>query len=462
MIECTSRRRFLKTATAVAGIQFLPGGIVGLRAGEGAANRVNLAFVGVGGRGEAHWTSFAGQNFVAFCDVDSSMAAGAMRANPGVPLYFRYRDLLAQRAEEIDAVVVSTADHSHFAIAKAAMELGKHVYVEKPLAQSVAQVRELKRLAVEKGVVTQMGNQGHSTPAIRQCREMVQAGMLGAVRRVQCWTDRPVNWWPQGRAKYPGEERTPRFVDWEAWLDGIDAERFPYAEAVHPFAWRGFQAFGTGALGDMACHVMDAAVWSLDLGPPTSVTAEVEGGGGGLTYPQSSRVTYRFPARGEMPELELVWTDGNAFRPERPAQLEEKRMMGNPDGGSLIEGELATMMGDSHSSNIEVIPEPLQKEFQERLPERSIPRVRSHWHDFINAIREGRQPSSSIQDYSANLTEIVLLGALAQRFPGEVLEYDAENLRFAGHEAATAVLTDPRAGVVGSLVHDKGNWKVAS
>lgn len=431
-------------------MQFLPGGIVGLRAEAGAANKVNLGFVGVGGRGEAHVSGFAGQNFVAFCDVDRKRAASALAAHPQVPMFSRYREMLEKMGSQLDAVVISTADHSHFAVAKAAMELGKHVYVEKPLAQSVAQVRALKALALEKKVVTQMGNQGHSNAAMRRCREMVQAGLLGPVRRVECWTDRPVNWWVQGQADYPVAQSVPETLDWEGWLDGLNEDEFPYSEAVHPFDWRGFLAFGTGALGDMACHVMDGSVWALDLGAPLSVTAQTSGDGSAVMFPTSSRVTYRFPARGDMPELELIWSDGTAFPVKRPPQLEADRALGTPEGGYLIHGQDASMMGDVYSQMVEVFPSARKKELETEMPEESIPRVRSHWHDFLGAIRQRRQPSSSIPDSAANLTEIVLLGALAQRFPGETLEYDAATMTIRNHPAASAVLQDPRAGARGA------------
>lgn len=444
----SSRRHFLKTAAAFAGIQFLPSGIVSLHANQGANSKVNMAFVGVGGRGKALWSSFRGQNFVGFCDIDSREMIEAASEYPDTPRYSSYQTMLEELDGQIDAVVIATPDHTHFEIAKAAMEMGKHVYVEKPLAQSVAQVRQLKALAEANNLVTQMGNQGHSTGSIRTCREVVQAGLLGPVHRVQCWTDRPVNWWPQGFDQIPAGQPIPEQVDWNTWLGICQGSDYAYSNAIHRFKWRGFQAFGTGALGDMACHIMDAAFWSLDLGSPTSVTAEISDTANNVSYPVSSKVTYRFPARGEMPAVELIWTDGE-YRPERPEQIEADRQMGNPSGGSLIEGEIATMMGDSHSEVIRIIPETLHKEMEESFPERSIPRVRSHWHDFINAIHEGRQPSASIQEYSGALTETVLLGALAQRFPNEVLEYDAANMAFTNHAEATEVLTNPHHGVAG-------------
>lgn len=379
--------------------------------GPSPNNRLNLALVGVGGRGTAAVEGLAAETYVAFCDVDDKRAAQSYESHPDVPKFKDYREMFAAMGDKIDGVVISTPDHMHFPIAMTAIALGKHVYCEKPLTHTIEEARLLTAAAKARGVITQMGNQGHSNEGTRLLKEWIEAGVLGEVQEIHSWTDRPI--WPQGLKLPDHTEETPPIpetLDWDLWL-GVAAAR-DYDRAYAPFRWRGWWDFGCGALGDMACHVMDAAYWSLDLGPPSSVNA-IAANGTQHSCPVSSVVTYQFPGRGSRAPLKWMWYDGG-LRPSFPADFELDRKLGG--NGSLVIGSEASVITNTYNSSLRVYPETRMREIVPKLPAKTLPRVQSDNHHaaWADAIRDGRQPASSF-DYSGPFTETVLLGVIASR-----------------------------------------------
>ncbi|RMG85825.1 MAG: gfo/Idh/MocA family oxidoreductase, partial [Bacteroidetes bacterium] len=264
-----SRRDFMKnTALAAGGILIVPRHVLGGRGFTPPSDKLNIAYVGVGGRGARHVQTTTSQNMVAFCDVDDARAAETFKKYPKVPRYKDFRKML-DREKEVDAVMIATPDHTHAPVAMAAMKLDKHVYVEKPLTHNIYEARLLTETARERGLVSQMGNQGSSGDGVREIVEWIEAGTIGEVTKVHCWTNRPI--WPQGVPTPSGKHEVPKELDWDLWL-GPAAWR-DYNPAYLPFKWRGWWDFGTGALGDMGCHIIDPPFKALRLGYPESVEA---------------------------------------------------------------------------------------------------------------------------------------------------------------------------------------------
>jgi predicted dehydrogenase len=416
-IPRVSRRDFLKNASLASAASLAFPYIA--RGAESASNRLNIALCGVGGQGRSALDGTKGENFVAFCDVDDERAADTYKEYPEVPRFRDYREMFDKMGNQIDAVTVSTPDHMHFPIALAALQLGKHVFVEKPLTHTVWEARQLAQLAREKKVATQMGNQGHANEGTRVLREWVQAGVLGEVREVHSWTNRPI--WPQG-VQPPDHSKfipvVPGTLSWDVWL-GV-AQARDYDPAYLPFSWRGYWDFGTGALGDMGCHIMDGAFWALDLDAPTWVEA-ISGKMTGISPPQSSMVTYQFPARGSMPPLKWIWYDGG-LQPIPPHDFEMDRQL--PENGTLIVGSKATVLCDTYYASVRIAPEAKMRELAPSLPAKSIPRVEGgHFAEWIRACKGGT-PAGSNFDYSSRLTEVVLLSNVAIR-AGRRIEWDA-------------------------------------
>jgi predicted dehydrogenase len=322
----------------------------------------------------------------------------------------------------------------HFLPAYMAIAMGKHVFVQKPLTQTIWEARELLRLARRHKVCTQMGNQGHATEAPKQVAEWIRGGVIGDVKEVNIWTNRPI--WPQGMKERPTPEQPKTEMDWDLWL-GRAATR-PYSPAYHTFKWRGWLDFGTGALGDMGCHSIDAPFFAMELGSPRSIIAETSG----VTaeaYPDWSIVTYEFPARGQWPAVTLKWydgeKDGQPNLPPRPKELEQGRKMNR--SGQLYYGAKGVMLSQAESaSGIRLIPESFMKEMKDKLPEKSLPRVphENHYWDWLGAIRKGDPHASGTQfEFAVPLTEIVLLGNIALRVPGQKVEWDAKRMRITSH-----------------------------
>jgi len=342
--------------------------------------------------------------------------------------------------KDFDAVVVATPDHNHAVVAMAAMQLGKHVYVQKPLTRTISEARALAEAARKYKVVSQMGNQGHSEEGLRLMQEWVAAGAIGQIREVHCWTNRPV--WPQGYARPTDTPAVPAGLDWNLWI-GPSPMR-PYNPEYHPFSWRAWMDFGAGAMGDMGCHVMDAAFTVLKLGAPTSVIASeavnvvrTPGAGPGFggskrveyddSYPPSSIIHLSFPARGDMPPVKLHWYDGGLL-PERPEELEPERNL--PESGTIFVGDKGKMWCETYSESPRLIPETAMAAFTPRPP-KTLPRVpegrNGHEKNWLDAIRQKGQAVSNF-DYSGPFTEVVLLGNVALRFPGQRLMWDGPNM----------------------------------
>ncbi len=383
--------------------------------------KMRVACVGCGGKGSSDAGGVSGEEIVALCDVDFARAAGTFRKYPNAKRYKDFRQMLIEMDDQIDAVTVSTPDHMHFPPAMMAITMGKHVYVQKPLTHTIAEARALTLAAHKHEVVTQMGNQGHAGEGTRLLREWVQAGAIGDVHEVHFWTNRPI--WPQGIDRPEETEQVPPTLDWNRWL-GVAPER-PYNKCYLPFNWRGWWDFGCGALGDMGCHIMDAAFWALDLRYPTSVEA-VSSPVNDETAPSWSVVTYEFPARGKMPPVKVTWSDGGKL-PPRPKDLEEGRKLSR--GGQLLIGDKGTIMDTSdYCRSPRLIPEQAMKDFLPNRPEQTIPRVPggNPYFEWIMACKGGPAPGSNV-DHSGPLTEMVLLGNLAIRL-GKRIEWDGRRM----------------------------------
>lgn len=428
-----SRRTFLKSASLASAAFAFPHILRG-QAGS-PNNRLNVACIGVGGRGYDAVKGMSGENFVAFCDVDDDRAAKTYTEFPGVPRFRDFRVMLDQVGSKIDAVTVSTPDHMHYPIAMAALSLGKHVLVEKPLTHTIAEARNLAKVAREKKVATQMGNQGHALDGMRVLKEWLQAGVLGEVRELHSWTNRPI--WPQG-VKAPDHSKlmpvVPATLDWDLWL-GVAPVR-EYDPAYLPFAWRGWWDFGTGALGDMGCHIMDGAYWALELTQPTSVEA-TSANQTDFSPPTGSVVTYHFPARGSLPAVKWTWYDGGMMPPLPEGLVLDKPL---PNNGTLIVGSKNIAFAETYYGKVTLLPESRMIDLKSSLPPASLARVEGgHWAEWIRACKGGT-PAGSNFEYSSRLTETVLLSNLAVRARRR-LEWDTAAMKVTNVEEANRFVT---------------------
>ena len=439
----SSRREFIGTVAATSLFTIIPGHVLGRQNQTAPSDKLNIAGVGVGGMGKGNLSRCATtENIVALCDIDQVFAAPTFELYPDAKVYKDFRVML-EKQKDIDAVIVATPDHNHAIIAKAAMELGKHVYVQKPLTHSVYEARVLTETARKYNVATQMGNQGHSGEGIRLIKEWIADGAIGKVYKVESWTNRPV--WPQGvEVDRPAETPPiPETLDWDKWI-GPAAYR-PYHPTYHPGKWRAWCDFGTGSLGDLGCHILDPVFWALDLGYPE----HVEGCTSAYwyefwektepkneTFPRSTIVRFKFPARKNHPPVELNWYDGGMM-PPRPEELEEGRQMGDSDGGVIFIGDKGKLMCGCYGKNPRLIPETKMREYKK--PEKTIPRIPEgrdgHEQDWVKACKGGT-PASSNFDYSGPLSEMVLMGNLAVRFPYQRLLWDGENMQVTNNVAA--------------------------
>jgi len=427
-----SRRSFLKTTTLASAATVAFPAI--LRA-QSPNSRLNVACIGVGGRGRAAVDGVKDENLVAFCDVDDARAAKTYEDFPNVPRFRDYREMFDKLGKTIDAVTISTPDHMHFPPALAALQLGKHTFVEKPLTHTIWEARQLAKLAAEKKVATQMGNQGHANEGPRLLKEWFDAGILGEVREVHSWTNRPV--WPQG-VKAPDHSKfipvVPSTLDWNLWL-GVAADR-PYDPAYAPFNWRGYWDFGTGALGDMGCHILDGAFWALGLDAPSRVAA-VSGRANELSAPTSSVVTYDFPAAAGRPALRWTWYDGG-LQPMLPLEWEMARQF--PDNGTLIVGSKATAITPTYYESVRIIPEPKMREIVPTLPAKTLPRIEGgHFAEWLRACKGGPQAGSHF-GYAAKLTEMCLLSNVAIR-TRRAIDWDAAAMKVTNLPEANEFVT---------------------
>jgi predicted dehydrogenase len=439
------RRTFIRNAgIASSALMIVPRHVLGGPGFMAPSDKLNIAIVGAGGMGANNTRNCATDNIVALCDVDDEKAKEIYGEFPKAARYKDFRVML-EKQKDIEAVVVATPDHTHAVVALAAMQLGKHVYVQKPLTRTVHEARQLLEASRKYRVQTQMGNQHHSCEGIRLICEWIADGAIGEIREVHTWTDRPV--WPQGMGRPAETPGVPAHFDWDLWL-GPAPDR-PYHPVYHPFKWRGWRDFGTGALGDMGCHVIDAAFWALNLRYPTSIEAsrsyDVPDDWTRFenkeTFPRASIVRYSFPEREGLPPVQLNWYDGGLL-PQRPAELEPGRRM--TDGGTIFVGSKGIILGTDTQDSPRIVPEAKMRAYQR--PEKTIPRVKGdragHEQDWIRACKEGK-PASSNFEYSALLSETVVLGNLALFFPGEKLEWDGENMRVTNNEEANSFVKQP-------------------
>ncbi len=438
-----SRREFMGGAAAAAmAFTIVPRHVLGGAGQTPPSEKLNVAGVGVGGMGASNIDAIAGyskendvvtmsgENIVALCDVDEKYAGPVFDRYPKAKKYRDFRRML-EKQKDIDAVVVATPDHTHAVIAMAAMQMGKHVYVQKPLTHSVYEARALTEAAHKYKVATQMGNQGHSGEGARLICEWIWDGAIGPVREVHCWTNRPV--WPQGIGRPKDMPPVPSTLDWDLWLG--PAPFRPYHSTYLPFNWRAWLDFGTGALGDMACHIMDPSFWALKLRYPVSVEASHSYDVREMwkrwenkeTYPRASVARYKFPARGDMPAVKLTWYDGGIL-PPRPEELERGREL--PESGTIFVGDKGKIMCETYGESPRLIPEAKMKEY--KRPPKTLSRIPGgadgHEQNWVDACKGGR-PASSNFDYSGPLTESVVMGNLAMLNPGKTLEWDGENMR---------------------------------
>ena len=517
-----SRRELVKNAAITgAGLAIVPRSALG-RGMAAPSDRLNVAAVGVGGQGRSDLVNLSTENIVALCDVDweyanrgfesldrdiqsqqkrlqdnivefrppasargeeqplqtrplteierarTTMQIGALQRLkekvPGAKRYTDFREML-DKHKDIDGVVIATPDHMHATIALAAMDLGKHVYVQKPLTWSVAEARALAKKAKTTKAATQMGNQGHSWDEARTAVEYVWAGAIGDVTDVHIWTNRPLGYWPQGiprpqRSQTPleqlrwngpgvttrianalaGDYATPSGLAWELFL-GI-APAVEYHPIYHPFNWRGWTDWGCGALGDMGAHLIDHTMWALDLGYPATIET-VSTPFNGVTFPHATMTMYHFPAKNGKPAVKLTWYDGG-LTPAKPVEMAENESL-NPGGGALLIGSKGKLLHETYGARPRLLPESLHKSFGR--PAQKLPRIPNENHEmnWVDAAK-GKAQSSSPFEYAAKLTEVMLLGIVALK-AGRRLEYDGANMRITNVPSANEYLArQPRPG----------------
>lgn len=418
--------------------------------------KLNLASVGVAGKGWEDINASSGEgnlhNVVAICDIDhrnggarpKNLGTGQLQRPLGLGVaaekfssarvFADFRRMFDAMHGEIDAVTVSTPDHMHATIALTAMALGKHVYVQKPLTQTVHEARVMRRVAAEAGVVTQMGNQHHSSIGYRCLIEVIRSGVLGKVREAHAWTTSPS--WPQDIAAPTDGQTPPQGVHWDLWC-GVSPSRAFATDVYHPFNWRGWRDFGSGAQGDMGCHIMDPVVWSLGLGPPLTVQSLGPPASNDQTFPASTTVRYEFQPTHYTtgPKFPLTWYDGGCQPPIELAQMPDRQKL--PSDGSLYVGEKGVAVIAHVPTIPRLYPEPEFRDYSHKVLRdlyKSIEPM-DHYRAWTDACANGGQANSGF-DYAGPLTETVLLGNIANRFPQKVLNWDSVNLRFKNEPAA--------------------------
>ncbi len=412
---------------------------------------MTVACIGVGGKGASDTTHMAefGAEVVALCDVDAATLTKKAREFPQAEKFSDFREMLDRLGDKVDIVTVSTPDHTHAAAAIKAMKMGKHVYCQKPLTWSIQEAREMRCVAEETGVVTQMGNQGTSEDGLREVVEVIRNGDIGDVTEVHIWTNRPI--WPQGIGRPAGEDPIPEGLNWDAWIG--PAEMRPFKRAVyHPFNWRGWVDFGTGALGDMACHTANSSVMALDLWDPVAVTAVTNPGiFENETFPANSKLKFEFPRRSDFVPCDFYWYDGGNMPSQEtlpdamlPASYQRRVEKARSEGkdrvsviasGALLIGTKGMMFSpDDYGAKFYLLPE---SEFVDhQMPPQTMPRITyngdtdtRHKSEFFAAIK-GEGKTLSNFGYAGRLTETILVGNLAIRAgEGERIEWDAENMR---------------------------------
>jgi predicted dehydrogenase len=436
----TSRRDFIKKSAALAaGLTILPSHVVSGLGHKAPSDKLNIVGVGIGGKGRANLDAMNTENIIALCDVDWKYAKGTFDAYPKAEKFTDWRVLFDKLGKSIDGVLVATPDHSHAVVAANAITLGKHVYCQKPLTHTVYESRLLTNLAKKYKVATQLGNQGGSCPEVRDICEWIWNGEIGEVKEVHAWTNRPL--WPQGMSRPTDTPKVPSTLQWDLFLG--TAPYRPYHPAYTPWNWRGWWDFGTGALGDMACHIMDPINRALDLkypinvqGSSTAINTE--------SAPQAESVHFTFPARPNrplcaMPEVKVSWYDGGIY-PQRPAELlDGTAMLNDWMGGILFVGSKDKLICDLAGVNPRLL--------SGRVPNvpKTLRRIEGykyggiadgpHEQDWIRACKESsnnRVEAASNFDYAGPFNEMIVMGVLAIRLQdlNRTLRWDGENMQF--------------------------------
>ncbi len=434
MSRQSTRREFLRRSSAIAAGCWAGANSQGWTQETSANSVIRFACVGVEGKGASDRED-AGRHgdIVALCDVDEERLGRVGLKHPKAKLYVDFRRMFDEMADSIDAVTVSTPDHTHAPAAVRAMKLGKHCFCQKPLTHTVAEARLMRELAAEKKLCTQMGNQGTSHGGHREAVEIVRRGDIGAVKEVHIWTNRPI--WPQGGGRPKGEENCPAHIHWDLFL-GPAKER-PYHSAYLPFKWRGWLDFGTGALGDMACHTANMAVMALQLFNPVSVEANPDpewiGDAREESYPKKCSVKFEFGPRGNLGPCTLYWYDGGNRPPEELLMGEKLNA-----SGSLVIGDKGRIFSSNdYHGDYMILPKPAFVDYK-KPPFVASP---GHFTEFANAIKEGRpELAMSNFDYAARLTETILLGNVALR-AGKKIAWDGVNMKVTNDAAANAFVT---------------------
>ncbi|MBT8206098.1 MAG: Gfo/Idh/MocA family oxidoreductase, partial [Eudoraea sp.] len=429
------RRDFIKkSGAAMAAFTILPSNVVSGFGYTPPSDKLNIAGIGVGGMGRRNLRNMNTQNIVALADVDWTYAKRCFNDYPKAKLYKDYRKMLAEMDKDIDAIMISTPDHTHYVTAADSMRAGKHVYVQKPLTHSVYESRKLREIAKETGVATQMGNQGNSSDDMRKVCEWIWNGEIGEVSRVDAWTNRPI--WPQGLERPAETPSLPPTLDWDLFIG--PAEWRPYHPSYTPWNWRAWWDFGTGALGDMACHIMDPVYKSLELGFPYAFEAS-SSQVNTESAPISEKVTYFFgerPKKGKinMPAVEFNWYDGG-LQPERPEGVKPGTYLGDSGGGAIFYGTKGILICGTYARNPYIIgrednPPPVTNELR-RIADAMNGGHEMDWVRACKESKENRVECSSNFDYAGPLNETVVAGNLAVRLQGlrRRLEWDAENMK---------------------------------
>ena len=443
----TSRRSFIEGIGAITATGMFPN----LLLAQGASKKVAIACIGVMGKGQSDASGVAENNeIVAICDVDSKSLAAAAKHYPNAKQYSDFRKMLDE-VKSIEAVTISTPDHAHYPAAMHALSHGKHIFVQKPLNNTLWECRQMHLGARKKKVVTQMGNQGHTYEDNRVVKEWIAAGAIGKVKEVHVWTNRPI--WPQGKsAIIKPDQKAPDTLDWEHWLAATpDA---PYSDTIHPFKWRGFLEYGAGAFGDMGCHLIDAPSISLGLGVPSFVTATQVDDLTDIAWPTGSIVKMEFPGNSHG-NITLTWyegkkPDGMPYLPTFPDVIDMPEMFPNKNpeksgqpsaGGWFIVGTEGIIANKSDQAKDPLIwPKKRREEFLAKPVTKTEPRSVTPGNphqEWTEAIKRGSEfPWMSHFDYASPLTELTLIGGLAMRFPGKRLEWDSKALKVTNHAEA--------------------------
>lgn len=439
-----TRRQFLQTtATTVAAFTIAPRHVI---AGSGTtppSEKLQIAAIGVGGRGADDIGAIApGNTMVALCDVDQKYSGPTFKKFPDAKPFQDYRKMFDEMEKGIDAVIVATPDHFHAVAAMAAIRRGKHVYCEKPLAHSVSEVRQLMKAAKEHKVVTQLGNQGHSFDSIRDFCEWIWDGAIGNVHTIHCGCE-AMNSGIDQLASLKETHPIPESLNWDLWLGPAQAR--PYHPAYVPGSWRSWVPFGNGTVGDWTCHVVDPVFWALDLGAPKTIEAQVKDYDfktQGDSFPKGDHITYQFAAKGKRGPVTMHWYSGNEHIPQPPELESDERPVRT---GAVVIGDKGTIIYGSHGAGgVRILPQSKMDAY--KRPAKTIPRVKNHQVDWLQAIRNGTKAGSDFA-YGGPLTELAMLGVIAIKLAGTKLEWDAERMQFTNAPEANQFVNPPyRAG----------------